>query len=168
MLGLTVDRIDFLRRTVKIDRQAAVAGGPGLESVKTKASNRLLPLPDVVSLSLAEHLHRFSTGDDGRVFTSATGAPLRRTAFGEVWSRARRRVDLDGVKFHACRHTYASSLILAGESVVVVQRRLGHESAALTLNVYGHLFPDADDRTRAAIDATYRRSAGLGTAAAED
>lgn len=168
VLGLTVDRVDFLRHSVKVDRQAAVDGGRELEPVKTRASNRVVPLPEVVAIALAEHLRKFPAGDDGRIFTTSMGNPMRRTAFGEAWARARKRAGLDGVKFHACRHTYASSLNLAGESVVVVQRRLGHESAALTLNVYGYLFPDADDRTRAAIDAAYSASPKRGKRAAED
>jgi integrase len=53
----------------------------------------------------------------------------------------------------ALRHYYASLLIRHGESVKVVQARLGHASAAETLDTYSHLWPDSDDRTRDAIDA---------------
>jgi integrase len=60
--------------------------------------------------------------------------------------------------FHELRHHYASLLIRHGESVKVVQARLGHASAAETLDTYSHLWPDSDDRTREAIDAV------LGTA----
>jgi integrase len=42
-------------------------------------------------------------------------------------------------------------LIRHGESVKTVQARLGHASAVETLNTYGHLWPDADDRTREAV-----------------
>jgi len=35
----------------------------------------------------------------------------------------------------------------------VIQSRMGHASAMVTLDVYGHMFPDTDDRTRAAVDA---------------
>jgi site-specific recombinase XerD len=51
------------------------------------------------------------------------------------------------------RHAYASALIAAGESVKVIQSRMGHASAMVTLDVYGHLWPDSDDKTRAAIEA---------------
>lgn len=51
------------------------------------------------------------------------------------------------------RHFYASLLIHAGESVKTVQVRLGHSSAVETLNTYGHLWHDADDRTRDAVEA---------------
>jgi hypothetical protein len=53
------------------------------------------------------------------------------------------------------RHVYASALIDAGESVKTVQRRLGHSSAAMTLDVYSHLWPESDERSRAAIDAVF-------------
>jgi integrase len=39
-----------------------------------------------------------------------------------------------------------------GESVKVVQARLGHATAAETLDTYSHLWPDSDDRTPTAID----------------
>ncbi len=34
-----------------------------------------------------------------------------------------------------------------------VQARLGHASASETLDTYSHLWPDSDDRTRAAVDS---------------
>jgi len=56
------------------------------------------------------------------------------------------------VRFHALRHFYASALIAAGESVTTVQAALGHASAMETLQVYAGLWPDAEQRTRTAID----------------
>jgi len=47
---------------------------------------------------------------------------------------------------------FASLLIRHGESVKAVQARLGHSNAAEALNTYARLWPDSDDRTRAAID----------------
>jgi integrase len=56
------------------------------------------------------------------------------------------------VTFHDLRHFYASLLIRHGESVKVVQKRLGHKSAVETLDTYSHLWPDSEDRTREAVD----------------
>jgi integrase len=56
---------------------------------------------------------------------------------------------------HALRHDHASLLIAAGESVKVVSERLGHTNAAMTLNVYSHLFPESEERTRAAVDRAF-------------
>jgi len=44
-------------------------------------------------------------------------------------------------------------LIDQGASVKLVQRHLGHASATTTLDVYGHLWPDAEDVTRRALEA---------------
>lgn len=52
---------------------------------------------------------------------------------------------------HDLRHFYASGLIAAGCDVVTVQRALGHHSATITLSTYAHLWPSAEDRTRAAV-----------------
>ncbi len=56
-----------------------------------------------------------------------------------------------GFRFHDLRHYYASLLIASGLDVKVVQTRLRHASAKTTLDTYGHLWPDSDDTTRAAI-----------------
>jgi integrase len=58
--GLTVDRVDFLRKHVRVDRQlvAAKAGVPGFGPPKSKAGFRTVPMPDVVSSALAERLAR--------------------------------------------------------------------------------------------------------------
>jgi site-specific recombinase XerC len=41
---------------------------------------------------------------------------------------------------HALRHSYASLLINAGESIKYVSKQLGHGSIQITADLYGHLF----------------------------
>jgi integrase len=153
--GLTVDRVDFLRRRVRVDRQllSAVGGVPEFGPPKSKAGFRTVPMPDVVSSALAAHLARYRPGQYGLVFTSRTGNPLRRNTAGDMWHRARELAGLPAwATFHDLRHFYASLLIDRGCSVKAVQRRLGHQSAMETLDTYGHLWPDSDDETRNAVD----------------
>jgi integrase len=70
-----------------------------------------------------------------------------------MWRKAVAPLGLpSGAGYHELRHFYASLLIRHGESVKVVQVRLGHTSAQMTLDVYSHLWPDSDDSTRAAVD----------------
>ncbi len=134
-LGLTVDRIDFLRRHLTVDRQ-------------------LVTMPDRASV------HRATWPTDEFVFTTELGDPIRRTAFSAAVGRpAVRRAGLSGVTMHSLRHFYASLLIRHRESVKTAQARLGHASAAETLDTYSRLWPDSDDRTRAAVDAVLGRVA---------
>ena len=55
-----------------------------------------------------------------------------------------------GVTLHDPHHFSASALIAAGSDVVTVQRALGHAKASTTLSTYAHLWPTAEERTRAA------------------
>jgi len=74
-----------------------------------------------------------------------------------VLQRAVRDAGLpSGTSSHDLRHHYASVLLGAGESVVAVAERLGHEDASLVLSTYGHLTPDSEDRTRHAVDDAWR------------
>ena len=78
-----------------------------------------------------------------------------------------------GFRYHDLRHYLASLLIASGADVKTVQARLRHASATTTLNCYGHLWPDRDESTRAAVDAvmqaradSVRTEAGRGDSAA--
>ena len=49
-----------------------------------------------------------------------------------------------GVHLHTLRHTHATYLLEAGESIRAVQERLGHSSVKTTLELYGHVLPGRD------------------------
>jgi len=70
-----------------------------------------------------------------------------------VWEPALRRAKVRRVVLHSLRHTFASQLIALGEDVKYVQTQLGHASATLTLDTYGHLWPRESRRTAARFEA---------------
>lgn len=157
--GVTHDRADFLRRTLTVDRQLVTVAGqpPKLVPPKTRASVRAVPLPDLVLDALSAHMATFPPGTDGLIFTNDRGHAIQRSVFSRVWRPAVKAAGLPaGTTFHDLRHHYASLLIRHGESVKVVQARLGHASAGETLDTYSHLWPDSEDRTRAAVDSAWR------------
>jgi len=160
LFGLAADRVDFLRRTVRVDQQIArrEGGGVGLAPLKTPSSYRTVPLPDVVGTALAAHMKEWAVHPDlGVMFTTRGGGPVQQHPWAEVWGTARTKAKLPAwATPHDLRHFYASMLIRSGASVKVIQTRLGHSSAKTTLDVYGHLFPDEEDRTRTAVDAMLR------------
>lgn len=165
VLGLTRDRLRLLGKNpaVTVDRQLVTKPG-GLTDfapTKTEASNRVIPLPRVVVKALNDHLASYDIGDADLLFTWL-GQPLTRQRFGHVWRPIAKDAGLTaetGTGMHALRHYYASLLIRYGESVKTVQARLGHKSATETLDTYGHMWADSDDRTREAVDSVLGSSA---------
>jgi integrase len=55
-------------------------------------------------------------------------------------------------KLHGLRHSHASQLLNAGVNIKAVSARLGHGSAAMTLSVYAHCLPGADEDAAEKID----------------
>jgi integrase len=156
-LGLTNDRVDWLRRTVTVDRQlvGVTDNRPVFGPVKDKRNRpRTIPAPQSVIDALAGHVGQHGLGPDDLLFVGPRKGPLRRTTFSDAWIAVAGPLGIPlGDGFHQLRHFYASVLIRAGESVKVVQKRLGHTSAQMTLDVYGHLWPEDDEQTRGAVDA---------------
>ncbi|MEU9289083.1 tyrosine-type recombinase/integrase [Streptomyces sp. NPDC048275] len=57
--------------------------------------------------------------------------------------------------FHVLRHTYASVMLEAGESIVSLAMWLGHSDPAFTLRTYTHFMPQAGARGLSAIEAWF-------------
>ena len=110
-----------------------------------------IPIPADLALLLSAHVAKFSTE---WLMTNEAGDQLGPWQLQRAFRAARAQVtDLpDGFRFHDLRHYFASLLIAAGLDVKkVVQTRMRQASGKTTLDVYGHLWPDSDDSTRAAI-----------------
>ncbi|WP_226962473.1 tyrosine-type recombinase/integrase [Streptomyces sp. C8S0] len=108
--------------------------------------------------AMKDHLRDFpADGPESWIFTAPQGGPVVYTHFMDgSWRPACAKAGIPkGTGPHALRHHYASLLIKHGESVKTVSERLGHTNAAMTLNIYTHLWPDSEERTRAAVDKAY-------------
>ncbi len=159
LLGLRVQDVLWLERSVKIEVQRD-RHTMQLERLKTPASRRTIPLPNVVADALSQHIAKYEPCDDGAIFAMAEGEPWKQ-------NHIQRGIINAGVKAaglpphttsHDLRHSYASWLLQAGESVVTVADRLGHTDATLVMRVYGHLVPGQEDRTRKAIDGLWAKA----------
>ena len=119
---------------------------------KTASSVRSITVSSFTAAALAEHLERFAAdGPDGLVFTNTAGNPLISSsfhthAFGPALHRAGLRC-----RFHDLRHTSVALAIAAGAHPKAIQHRMGHSSINVTLDRYGHLFPELDEATAVAF-----------------
>jgi integrase len=120
---------------------------------KTRRSRRAIDIGDqllgVLSNTRRERYGEAPPSSDALLFPNAERAPLdpdwlRR----RVWAPALAAAGLRHVRIHSLRHTFASMLIAQGENPKYISSQLGHASIQITLDRYGHLFPD-EKRTAA-------------------
>lgn len=158
VFGLQIRDVDFLRRVVRVERQVQPGvGGAVVGPLKNRSAYRSIPVGATVVDALAAHLNAWPAAGEQFVFRTPVGRAYSRNAFNaRVWSPLRVAAGMPTIGMHDLRHFYASALIRAGLNVRVVSERLGHANAAMTLNVYSHLWPDDEDRTRTAIDDLFR------------
>jgi integrase len=97
-------------------------------------------------------LGRGRPADDALVFATWKGETRHPGGISKEWAMAMRPL---GIKqtFHSLRHTHTSTLIASGLDILTISRRLGHGSASITLNTYGHLIKP-DDRAAQIVEAT--------------
>lgn len=168
---VTLDAIDFLRRVVHVRQQLRLVQNQVVLAPPKGGRERDVPLPDVVSIALANHVGEFSTsgvvlpwrepGGEKRpvelLFTNRNRGPLTRAYFTHnAWKPALRAAGLERKRengMHALRHHYTSVLLEKGVSIRAVSEYLGHHDPGFTLRTYAHLMPQSEDRARAAIDA---------------
>ncbi|MGO4340695.1 tyrosine-type recombinase/integrase [Pedococcus sp. 2YAF34] len=147
--ALQVGDVDFLRRQIKVSRQVQRKAGGEVDIRPPKyGSERAVPIPDVLVSMLAAHVELGHRGE--WLFQGSGDTPPHQNTVGYWWRKTLADAGLFGVRLHDLRHFYASGLIAAGCDVVTVQRALGHSKATTTLNTYSHLWPSAEDKTRAA------------------
>lgn len=163
LLGLQWTDIDFEVATASIRRPARYLSGDGTTTgpPKTARGRRTIALSTETVRILREHRtrqleHRLASGvvfqDGDWVFPDALGGLQPPYRISDTFRRIVGRTDLGHVRFHDLRHTAATLMMQAGVPTKIVSTRLGHSTAALTLDVYSHVTPDMQRDAAAAID----------------
>jgi integrase len=117
----------------------------------------------IVPRFVADRLEEYLAAEFGRrvfelVFPAPSGGPLRSSNFRRhVWIPAVEAAPgvPEGLLVHDLRDTAASLAISSGASIKAVQRMLGHASAAMTLDIYGHLFEEDLEDLADRMDSKY-------------
>jgi len=144
--GLRLHCVDFLRRKILVEEAIVEAAGKLYVRPPKSGRSRTVSMPVFVMDALAMHIERWPPGRDGLVFADDTGEPLPRSGFYKnVWWPSLKRAGIGHLRFHDLRHTSAALAIAAGAHPKTIQMRLGHHSAAFTLDVYGGLFEGLDE-----------------------
>jgi integrase len=144
--GLRFSEAAALRRKHVGDRELTIRSsatyvtGSGIVETTTKTNRaRHVPVPEPVWERLQNEL---PTDPNALVFPSHRGGHLPIEEYRRAFDKACKAVGITGLVPHGLRHTTASLAISAGANVKVVQRLLGHATAAMTLDRYAHLLSD--------------------------
>lgn len=156
--GLAMNRIDPAAGLITIDQQVIIVDRrPVLAPPKTSASLRDVPMPGFVHAAVSAHCAQLGlTGDDILCCTNRGGL-LRRDRYNRfIWKPALTIAKLPtDTTFHDLRHTFASTALAEGVPISEVSRWLGHRSITTTVDLYGHLVPEASGRARDALDRVF-------------
>jgi integrase len=113
---------------------------------KTGASVGSITISPFTASVLARHLERFALpGLDGLVFPNRAGHPLISSSFwNNVFAPAMAKAGVR-CRFHDLRHTSVALAIAEGAHPKAIQTRMGDSAINVTLDRYGHLFPELDE-----------------------
>jgi integrase len=174
-LGLKWADVDGERLRIRRSLVRAADHRWTLTEPKTPRARRTVVLPTIALEALKELRQRQAAERDAAaekwtehdlVFTTNVGEPLdyravARRHFKKVLEAAK----LPSIRPYDLRHTSATLLLGAGENIKVVSERLGHASAALTLDVYSHVLPHMQQRAAERLESILLPDREAGNAA---
>ena len=157
MLGLTWDRIDFSKKTIRIDRQLHYDPNEVFDyDLKSDASYRTINLPKPLEMMLLEHRAQFGLGPEQLLFRNRDKRVLRYKAALDAFVNVARPLGVpEGTGLHVFRHTCVSNLIRMGAQPKQIQIYVGHSSIEETMNTYGHLFEDDMEKLGSKLEESY-------------
>lgn len=166
MLGLEWKDIDFENNIITVKRTSNYTAERGIytDTTKTKRSQRVLKISPYIMGILKElkdeqDEEALRLGDkwvdSDRLFVKWNGEPMNnQTPYGWLKEFCEKN-ELPFYGIHSFRHFAASALISAGLDVTTVSGALGHCNSGTTLNVYSHMFQNAQARVAEAMDGAF-------------
>lgn len=138
MLALTKRDVYFENNRLSISKTYYRSGGKDIITTpKTEQAVRTIELPEFLTKEIKDYTDRvYGMENDDRLFPIVAEAVQR---------KFRRHIEKAGVKkirVHSLRHSHCAYLIHQGVAPLVIKERLGHTDIKITLNTYGHLYPN--------------------------
>ncbi|MGJ4070671.1 tyrosine-type recombinase/integrase [Corynebacterium macclintockiae] len=158
LAGLQVGDIDFKAKRIHIERNAVWVDGKSVVGTPKTEEQRTVTAPEFIFTMLRRHCA--AKLPSAWVFSNGA-EPMPRPYSSKHWfQRGVAQCVNDGVlpyrvTLHDLRHTAASLMVSSGANVKLVQRQLGHASAAMTLDTYAALFDDDLDGLRGRMDESF-------------
>lgn len=148
LLAITKADINFEKNQLNIDKTYYRTGKKDvITEPKTKQSVRIIEIPGFLKKEIQEFVDRnYGMADTQRLF------PVVQEA---VQHKMKRQIKVAGVKkirVHDLRHSHVAYLIEKGVEPLLIRDRLGHKDIRITLNTYGHLYPNQQRKVANLLD----------------
>jgi integrase len=164
--GLSWEDIDLAAGQITVRQRADQWGALG--APKSKAGQRVLDIAPAVVKELQRW--RLASGSPVMVFPGrATGKVIGQSTVLLAFDGLQKRSGIVGANgapkyvFHALRHFFASVEIKLGRNPKELQTEMGHEKIELTMNTYGHLFPNSENEEHSAAFEAFVLGGGAKT-----
>jgi integrase len=152
LLALTVDDVDFEKRTIRISKSyQRISGRDIITEPKTPKSKRVITIPQFLVLDLQDYIDSmYGAQKEDRLF------PITKYYLEHEMQRGIKESGLKRIRLHDLRHSHASMLVEMSFSPLEIANRLGHEKIETTLNTYSHLYPDKQEKLADRLDTEYQ------------
>ena len=148
LLALTKKDIDFEQNRISITKTYyRTERKDMITEPKTKQSVRVIEIPEFLKQEIKNFVeNQYGLPDHERLF------PIVQEA---VQHKMKRHITLAGVKkirVHDLRHSHVAYLIHKGIEPLLIKERVGHKDIRITLNTYGHLYPNQQKKVAEMLD----------------
>lgn len=139
VLALTADDIDFTNNIIRINKTFyRKSGRDVITEPKTEGSVRVVDIPEFLKVEIQDYYQRlYKYPSDARLF------PISAEALQHKMKRHIEKAGVKKIRVHDLRHSHVAYLIHEGVQPLMIKQRLGHKDIKITLNTYGHLYPNA-------------------------
>lgn len=164
ILGLQWDMINFKLKTLTVSRAVVRVTSIRTKKPKSKSSERILPLPQNIFLSLKiekkkQAENKLALGpayqENNLVICEEDGTPINPTTFSKRFSGFIKRADLPPITFHGLRHSVATLLLKNKVDPKTIAQILGHSDTQMLFNTYSHVLKEMLEGAVATIDQMY-------------
>lgn len=159
ILGLRWCDVDLSKNEIFIRHTLSKSMlGKQLTTPKTKASIRKISIPlemANVLRKLKNNVANMDIKQETFIFKTRNDTLIDRRTLERSWERILYNAKVPYRKFHALRHTHATTLLAEGIPIVEVSRRLGHSKIAHTLDLYGQSIKGYDEKISDKISKIY-------------
>ena len=151
MLALSMEDIDLEKGQIHIEKTYYRMNREDIiTKPKTDNSVRTIEIPEFLANEIQDYWQRlYPYPRDKRLF------PVVAESVQHMMKRHIEKAGVKKIDVHSLRHSHCACLIRHGVQPLIIKERLGHKDIRITLNTYGHLYPNEQKKVASLLNRLY-------------